>query len=549
MNQLMTTNDDSQRGLQPAPFGMQQQHEAPENPHSPLRRLLEGAFRSKGLLIILTVLGGTVGAGLGIMKPNEYGSKATFLFRAGSENVTVKPSDDLPREWGRMGSVAENAPHLLKSPELARRTVQRLGVAKLFQPFRPDTKDSSFLREVVRDLQGTIHDSNPQKRNVSEAVDKFLGGLAIIPFRHASLLTVTFAANEPRLAQDILKSYCEEAVKYHIEIYNDPTAIRLVEANLETAKAAFERAKVAHSKLLAATGMSNFELQFGLMQDECSAARRELRAMEEVEIPSLKTGITKIRKTLSTMQPRTSEEVSVPVPNLLVISYGEKIVSAQEELLEAKSRFKSDTAPEVINLKRRVDALVAAQKIERERPLQVVPQVKVVENLEYSGLKARLDEMEIKFAVATGNLEPKREWVKAKEKQIDELTKVAGQYATIAADKEDARARFQQAQLAMSQAHSKQRLAANEMSVLNLVEPPSFQPNRVGPKRGQMALLGLLGGLGLGLGLVGVRSLTDKTVRSPEELEQLIGLRVLATVPDLRAKHVRRHENRILSGC
>ena len=84
---------------------------------------------------------------------------------------------------------------------------------------------------------------------------------------------------------------------------------------------------------------------------------------------------------------------------------------------------------------------------------------------------------------------------------------------------------------------------------MKLTTKPTFKPSRTGPRRGQMALLGLLAGLGLAFVILAVRTLTDTTIRTPEELEKMLGLRVLATVPELRGKHVRRHENRILSGC
>ena len=51
------------------------------------------------------------------------------------------------------------------------------------------------------------------------------------------------------------------------------------------------------------------------------------------------------------------------------------------------------------------------------------------------------------------------------------------------------------------------------------------------------------------LGILTFRSMTDTTVRTPEELEKLIGIRVLATIPKLERRHIARHRSRLLSGC
>jgi capsular polysaccharide biosynthesis protein len=541
MTQLITTQNDR---LPATPSA-----EPPENPHTPVRRLAEAAFRSKGLLILLAMLGGTIGATLGILKPNEYVSTATFIFRDGSEQMPIKPMGDLPRDWGRSIGVTENAPHLLVAPTVARNTVERLGVAKVFQPFKPKNEGSSWLTDQIRVLQASVHNRDPSKYSVDDGMAQLLGHLKISNFSRARLLNVSYTANDPRLAQEILEAYVDEATKFHIEAYTQTETVRIVKADQENAVAEFDAAKLVHDALLRKSGLTNFELEFGALQLESSQSARDFRKLEEQEVPSLQILIKETQKTIAGMSPRIDKRSEVLVPNQLITQLGERILQAKDDLMTAKIRFKRDDAVEVMRVKRRLSTLEESLKTERKRPPKLVSRTESVVNEEYSMLKAQLQASKIKLLVAEQNVVPYRKRANAQKARFDAIAAIASEYRTSASDLERARDSLRRANAQLSQAHTKQRLKENQLSTLKLVGKPTFKPSRTGPRRGQMALIGLLAGLFLGLGFTAMRALTDTTIRTPEELEKMLGLRVLATVPDMRGKHVRRHENRILSGC
>ncbi|MES2764685.1 MAG: polysaccharide biosynthesis tyrosine autokinase [Bacteroidota bacterium] len=69
---------------------------------------------------------------------------------------------------------------------------------------------------------------------------------------------------------------------------------------------------------------------------------------------------------------------------------------------------------------------------------------------------------------------------------------------------------------------------------VRIFEPAMANPNPVSPNRPMNLLLGALVGLGIGIGLVVFRSLSDTTIRTPEELENR-GLTVLAAIPKIPA--------------
>lgn len=87
---------------------------------------------------------------------------------------------------------------------------------------------------------------------------------------------------------------------------------------------------------------------------------------------------------------------------------------------------------------------------------------------------------------------------------------------------------MQMASSQISEAYGASSLGRNKISIL---ERPQLPLKPVRPQRGQILLLALFAGLGLGVGAVFVLEHHDPSFRDVREVERLLGLRVLATVP------------------
>ena len=68
----------------------------------------------------------------------------------------------------------------------------------------------------------------------------------------------------------------------------------------------------------------------------------------------------------------------------------------------------------------------------------------------------------------------------------------------------------------------------------SLLEPATPPVRAISPQRRRIVALGVMAGLGLGLGVIVLLELLNKTIRRPAELAQLLQSQPLATIPTIR---------------
>ena len=90
-------------------------------------------------------------------------------------------------------------------------------------------------------------------------------------------------------------------------------------------------------------------------------------------------------------------------------------------------------------------------------------------------------------------------------------------------------------------AQQKRALGLGKFSVLDSIQAASLPLEKEGPNRGKLLMGGMFVGLFLGLGLVVLRALPDRVVRTRDDLEEIEGLSVIGVMPRLDRANLRRH--------
>ena len=514
-----------------------------ENPHMPLRRLVDAMARGRALLVLTTAIGATLATGFAILKQNEFISTTTFFLRGGSEQLQVRTiSEDGPLAGS---GVHQNAPHILGNPELAARTVKRVGLDKIFAPYRPPAT-SDWPRSAILDLQRKLHDVDVSQFNDADAVTALLNRIQVLDYGQG-MLTVSYTANDAHVAQHVLQGFVAEAKAFHLEIYRDEKAIQMVKDQHAALKKEHKKVRDRVSAFLEKTGVYDFPAELKSAEEKAQLLRRQVTDLQ-IQLPGLELTAKTLRKEFEQTQPVKEERTPVPVPNQMIPVLANQVSQAEDRLANAVIRL-APGSKLISELRKQVADLKGKLEEEQKKPARVEYRTTNIRNAAYDRVRDKLLDADSKLATAQAKLAKLRADSKAADAKWQVLAQASGEYKILAADLSDVEKDVALADNALEQALEKERMEASQHSSLRVVTEPTFNPIKVGPNRSKLVLLGLLGGFGFGVALLAFRSLTDTTVRTPEELEQLVGVRVLATVPELNRRNVRRHEQRLLSGC
>jgi hypothetical protein len=125
---------------------------------------------------------------------------------------------------------------------------------------------------------------------------------------------------------------------------------------------------------------------------------------------------------------------------------------------------------------------------------------------------------------------------------------VEQEYLALTRDYQNAHAKHQEIMNKILEARISEGMEESQKAEkFTIIDPASYPEKPVAPKRGLIALAGLILGLGAGVGLVALTESMDHTVKSTDELAWVTGLPVLGKITRIvtpediaRKKHRRR---------
>ena len=121
--------------------------------------------------------------------------------------------------------------------------------------------------------------------------------------------------------------------------------------------------------------------------------------------------------------------------------------------------------------------------------------------------------------------------LKMYRKRLEDAPKVEQAYLALNRDYQNAHTKHQEIMNKILEARIAEGMEESQKAEkFTIIDPASFPEKPVAPKRGLIALAGLILGLGAGLGMVALTENLDHTVKSTDELAWLTGLPVLGQV-------------------
>ena len=411
---------------------------------------------------------------------------------------------------------------ILETRSIAKRVVQNLKLAEHpeFLP-KPETPFQKWKSNILNPISGLFTSSNKisnSKKNPSEnekestLINQFLGKLNIEPIRNSRLVKIHFDSNYPELSAQVPDNLATAYIQQSLETRFIATqqAKEWLTGQLDDLKAKVERADEALQSFGSKHGIISLEEKENVTIQRLTELNEALTKAETERMA--KEAVYKQTKD------RNFDSLLSILDNRLIMDLKQAYIRVEADYMKLSETFKPEY-PEMMRLKSQM------QTIQKRIDGEINKIITGIKNDYESGLRK-----ESLLRQAFENQKTKAQEMKEKAIQYNILKRESD------TNKELYKGLLQR----MKEAGVSAGILASNIQVIDQAELPTkpYKPNR------QLnLLLAAVVGLFLGLGLAFFFEYLDNTVKTPEDVEQLIRLPSLGMVPEISYERRRRLES------
>lgn len=521
-------------------------------PELTLRDVLFAVFRhrKKAMACFLLVMTATVA--VTFLMPKAYMSEAKLFVRLGRENAMLdstatlgnNPVVALPssRE-SEINSVAE----MLASRAILERVVDEVGPGSILddrmqEPSGQTTRQGGVTpwlertAEKVRVLASGVIDSLRSAVSSSsltprdQALELLGKRLAAEPVRKSNVVRITCEAGQPELAQQVVASAVNAYLDEHVRLNRTSGTHEFFAEHAKRLGDDLERLEGELGNLKTATGLTSVDEQrtqivtrIGRLEDELltaqaaraeaetkvAALRAKLAELPKEQVLETNTGIGNqgtdlIREKFFSLQVAEREAASIYTAN------HPKLQMIREELAEA-ARIMAEQEPTRTEVKTAPDA-----SYEQTR-LALIAEEPLLE-----ALQAKAASLEKQVADVRASLES----LNANEIRIAHLRR----------EIELCEADYRKYATNVEEARIDQAMETERMSNISVVQPASFQPRAIWPRKALNLAAGFVLALCTAFAISLLAEMTGRPLRTPEDIQRHTGLPTIASVRRMRSE-------------
>lgn len=405
---------------------------------------------------------------------------------------------------------------LLQSRSVAKKTIDTLNLWDNVE-LRPDARDQSFSvsrmakssTEWVSGLFSTRteHEApgGDETAAQAEAIDEFLDRLAIAPVRNSRLVEVAYRSENPRLAAEVANAVAKSYIDMNLDFRFTATreASQWLEQQLTEQRKGVESAEVRLQ-------------QYREQNDALSLEDRQnivVQKLADLNAAVTRAKTERLQKEAMYRQlveaegdPARLDTFPAILANEFIQQQKAELSALQRKQVQLSEKY-GERHPEMIEVQ---SSLQNAQLKLQGEVAKVVQSVR----MEYQAAVAQEQSMTAALEAQKG------EALAMNRKAID--------YGVIQRDVDSNKQIYD----SLLQ-RAKETGVSGELRTSNvrIVDPAETPVDPVSPRRALNILLGLFGGAFLGIGLAFFFEYLDNRVKTPEEIEQELGLPSLGLIP------------------
>lgn len=503
-----------------------------------LRDILTILFRHQNKMLLFFVSVVTIVTITTFLLPEIYQSDARLLIKLGRESVSVDPA-----VMGPTISVSQSRQNeinselaILNSRFLAEAVVNELGAERFTDESLKSSGKKSLLgmiRELlpaVKHFIGLSNDTSDLMTNTYteaniSAIKQIIANLGLTVEKDSNIINMSFTAESPQLAHDVLQSLLRSYKGHHIKVHKSQASPHFFQVQSE--------------KLLTALNEKEEQLkQFRIEHDIVSIDFQREEMLSNIN--QLQNEITTIRTQISSSKAK-------------IRSLGNALRNNSKTIELSKISGRRNPAADQIKA-RLIDLRLKEKDLSTRYPdnyrllIDLREQIKLTENALTRELQAA--QAEVTTGVDTNYqaiellLETERSQLQAdmaREKVLDtELAQRRKELSRIISHETQVNSLNREINILkedylkytdnLQRAKISAALDMDNVSNVSIVQPPTLPFEPIKPKKKLNVAFGIFLGIFGGIGLVFVREFFDDTLKTNDDIEQRLNLPVLATI-------------------
>lgn len=508
--------------------------------------LVRGVTRSFPWVLLLIFLGAAVGLGVGLSRSNRYVSNAKLSLRMGSrEQLTPESLVDFDARQNAPPPTMVDELQMLADTAIFEGVARELGSRFLLEPADPQRNDGPLTPVLIRQLhrlQGWVQlrvggaGPDPSKDDLRLAATLLKENTIVFTEPGSSVIVVSHTSTSPEKARTTLQALTSAFIARHRQQYSLVSLLQKSRGQLEEARVARDTAASAFVEQMGQSGIVELERQVPLLETEVSAIESELFAvrLRHEEIGRLQISLSNRLKGIPA-------EVEIERPALMVPNdeYDTQLALRRTLLLEKQTMLIQDRPSEETRRREQNYDIQLAKIDEKlaQTPKVVVRGSDMQENLGHSALESRIVDLEVEdeaLPVKVGLLESRLDAKKADLSAVQRLLLAATlERKDLGASRDAQESRYTRLADQVAVLEALENIDANEGTNLRVLQAPTLEPEKVGPRRATLLVEGVLAGTLAALAFALLRQRFDRRLRYPEVFEHSRDVPVLCVVPRL----------------
>lgn len=467
---------------------------------------------------------------------DRYVSEARLFIRIGRATVSLDPTATVGQTLAlsetremELNSVAE----VLGSRSLLEEVVDEYGPEVILKqrlpsqgPPQPPTAMEQ-LKAIAGQVMDTVSGLIPSK-SISpreQAIQKLNQSIGIEVAKKSAVIRLFCTAKSPELAQRLLNSVVEAFLKQHLRVNRSEGSYEFFEQQLSQNQKELELASERLRDAKNSLGVVSIDSKRQILEEKIGHIDREL-LNAQTRLEAVESGVEKLKQQILTQPERLNSQETNGFPNMAADSMRNELYRLQIHERELLAKYQ-DSHPLVVALRaqvREAKAIVEAQPEERVQVTSAINPIR--QSLE----KDLLSEQAV-VSTLQGQIAGLKAQRKLALEESASLNDKEIHLAELRRDMESKETSYRTYSEKLEHARINRSMELNQISNVNIAQPPSFSEKPTAPNRPLLLALGFVAAFCSSVGLAFLMDQFPRPMQTSNDVQRRLGLPVLATVP------------------